>query len=170
MTQLDKLSFFEALPNSGEHIYHPLLVESNIMSCSFEASTRNLLVSTRPSQQYSNVRHLVYELHSSPSNQASASSSAVNCSLNLVQTYVGSNVQKMLAKSKLFSYNSLLYGCAPDEQTKSVVIWDVNKNETCCKLNNQNDVLDVCPILFNQTSFVFTLTDKQLRVFKKLPT
>ena len=170
MTQLDKLSFFEALPNSGEHIYHPLLVESNIMSCSFEASTRNLLVSTRPSQKYSNVRHLVYELHSSPSNQASASSSAVNCSLNLVQTYVGSNVQKMLAKSKLFSYNSLLYGCAPDEQTKSVVIWDVNKNETCCKLNNQNDVLDVCPILFNQTSFVFTLTDKQLRVFKKLPT
>lgn len=103
-----------------------------------------------------------------PSDQStSASAEAESCNLNLLQTYVGSTVQKMLAKSKLFMDNSELYGCAPDEQTKSVVLWDVNKNTACCKMPNQFDVLDICPIQYDQETYICALTDKQLRIFKK---
>ena len=162
VTQLDKLCFYESR-QSEEHRYFPLLVENNIMSCSFETNSRHLMVSTRPSQKYPNVRHLIYELSMS-NNQAS---SEPNCSLNLIQTHVGSSVQKMLAKTKLFSYNSELYGCAPEESTKSVAIWNVSKNETITKLPNTSEVLDICPIHFNKENYIATLTDKQLRIFKK---
>lgn len=163
VTQLDRLSFFQFRENE-EFIYNPLLLESNIMSCSFEPETRNILVSTRPSQKHPHVRHLVYGL-SKP--QDSESNSDDTCSLNLVHTYKGSNVQKMLAKTKLFMCNNELFGCAPDEASKSVVVWDVNKNVTCCKLPNQNDVLDICPIQYNQENFLCSLSDKQLSIFKQ---
>lgn len=94
-------------------------------------------------------------------------SSEGTCSLNLINAYNGSNVQKMLTKTKLFMCNNELYGCAPDEVSKSVMVWDVNKNLTCCKLPNQNDVLDICPIEYNQENFLCSLSDKQLRIFKQ---
>lgn len=80
---------------------------------------------------------------------------------------MGSRVQTLLARSKLFMNDSELYGCAPDELSKSVVIWDVNRNATCCKLPNNADVLDISPIQHNHESFLCALTDKQLRIFRK---
>lgn len=165
VTQLDRLCFYENREDT-EFSYHPLLLESNIMSCSFEPSSRNILITTRPSQKYPSVRHLTYEFNSSP-DHATTSSGEDDVKLNLLQTFGGSKVQKMLARSKLFEYNGELYGCAPEELSKSVVLWDVNKNITCCNLPNQNDVLDICPIEFNQNNFLCALADKQLRVFKK---
>jgi hypothetical protein len=50
---------------------------------------------------------------------------------------------------------------------KSALVWDVNKNETISKLANSGEILDVCPILYNNTHYISTLTDKQLRVFKR---
>lgn len=79
------------------------------MSCSFEPTSRHLLVSTRPSQKHPNVRHMVYEI------SENSASNENTCTLNLIQTYTGASVQKLLAKSKLFNYNSQLYGVAPDE-------------------------------------------------------
>ena len=162
VAQLDKLSFFEC-KQPEEYKYHPLLVESNIMSCNFEPVTRHILLSTRPTQKHLTVRHLIYEFNSTNQEDADAM-----CSLNLNQTYLGSNVQKMLAKSKLFTYDTQLYGCAPDEASKSVLIWDVNKNELCTKLANASEVLDICPIHYNNSNFILSLTDKQLRIFKKV--
>ncbi len=132
------------------------------MSCSFEPYSRKILVSTRPSQKYPNVRHLVYEFNKTQSDE---DESILN--LNLSHTFAGSNVQKMLAKSKLFMHNSELYGCAPDELNKTVVLWDVEKNTKCCSMPNQNDVLDICPILYDENSYICALTDKQLRVFRR---
>lgn len=162
ITQLDKVSFFEN-QSSEEYKYHSLLIESNIMSCSLETSTRHLMVSTRPTQKHPNVRHLVYELTSS-----SSESSDLSYSLNHIQTHNGSNIQKMLARTKLFVLNSQLYASAPCELSKSAVIWNVSTGETCCKLPNQNDILDVCPFQYKDQCFMTTLTDKQLRIFKKI--
>ncbi len=162
VTQLDRLCFFEQ-NEANEFKYHPLLLESNVMSCSFEPNSRNILVSTRPSQKYPNVRHLVYEFNKTQQEEEEESS----LNLNLLQTFTGSSVQKMLAKSKLFMHDSELYGCAPDELNKAVVLWDVGKNSKCCSMPNQNDVLDICPILYDGNSYICALTDKQLRVFKK---
>ncbi len=98
----------------------------------------------------------------------SSSSTNLNVSLNLTQTFLGSNVQKILARSKLFTHDSKLFGCASDEASKSIVIWDVNRNEICTKLSNMNEVLDICPIPnINKSSFIVSLADKQLRIFKK---
>lgn len=137
-------------------------MESNIMSCTVEMSTRHVLVSTRPTQKHPNVRHLVYELKS-----VNTESSELAYSMNHITTYNGSNIQKMLARSKLFCMNSQLYGCVPCESTKSAVVWNVSTGETCCRLPNENDILDVCPFQYKDQHYVGTLTDKQLRIFKK---
>jgi hypothetical protein len=108
VSQLDKLSFYE-LQENGEYKYHPLLMEGPFSCCSFEPTTRNVLVTTRPTQKHQSVRHMTYEFLSNPSFDDTS------FSLNLMQTYIGAPVQKLLSKSKLFTYNSNLYGCAPDE-------------------------------------------------------
>jgi E3 ubiquitin-protein ligase RFWD3 len=160
VSQLDKLCFYEMNAN-GEYKYHPLLIENNIMSISFEPITGHLLVSTRPSQKHSTVRNLIYELTLNHVNGENV------YSLNLIQNYVGGPVQKLLARSKLFYHNQQLYGCAPDEPSKSALIWDVSRNETIAKLANSGEIYDVCPIWYNNCTYISTLTDKQLRVFKQ---
>ncbi len=164
VAQLDKISFFEHIKNE-EYKYHTLLFESNIMSCHLEPTTRHVLVSTRPSQRYPNVRHLVFEFQSRVNPD---SNNEMTHSLNLLQTFNGANVQKLLARSKLFCLNNQLYGCAPCESNKSALVWDVSTNELCTKLSSTSDILDVCPIQYKDQSLVCTLTDKQLRVFRKL--
>ena len=160
VSNLDKLSFYE-LQDNNEYKYHPLLTEGPFSSCSFEPITRNVLVTTRPSQKNSSVRHMVYEVISN------SSFDETNYSLSLLQTYIGAPVQKLLSRSRLFYFNSQLYGCAPDEPTKSALVWDVNKNEIISKLPNSGEILDVCPIQYNNAHYISTLTDKQLRVFKR---
>jgi hypothetical protein len=156
VAQLDKLAFYQTNQNN-EHKYSPLLMDTNIMSCHFDTLSRHLLVSTRPMQKYPNVRHFVYEISTTPE---------ANAQLNLIQTFNGSNVQKMLARSKLFCFNSELYGCSPCERTKTAVIWNVSSGKSCFGLTNSSEILDVCPINSNGSQVVCTLTDKQLRIFK----
>lgn len=160
VSQLDRICFLEAKQDE-EYKYHSLLLEGGIMCCSYESQTKSVLVSARPSSKYSYVRHLVYELN------AQNQESEINYSLNHVQTYNGSSVQKLLAKTRLYTYQSQLYGCAPCESTKSAMIWNVKTGETCSRLNNSTEVLDVCPIQYRDNHYMCTLTDKQLRVFKK---
>ena len=158
--QFDKVSFYE-IQSNGEYKYHPLMMDSSFACCSFEATTRNLLVTSRPTQKQPTVRHTVYEITSNTSYDDT------NYSLSTIQTYIGAPVQKLLTKSKLFYFNSKLYGCAADEPSKSALVWDVNKNETISKLVNSGDIMDVCPIQYNNISYISTLTDKQLKIFKR---
>jgi hypothetical protein len=113
-SQFDKVGFYKI--ENEEYNYTPLLMESNIMSMSYHNSG-HVLVSTRPTQKNPKVRHLVYEFtsHNVNANEASASAST----LSLLQTYYGSNVQKMLARSKLFFCDSRLFGLSPCETTKT---------------------------------------------------
>lgn len=172
MSQLDKLCFFETNVND-EYKYHPLLVEANIMSCSFEHSTRHLLLSTRPSQKCPKVRHLVYEIaknknRADQADESSASADMNEYSMNLIQTFTGSNEQKMLARSKLYSIDSNLYAFASDEPSRSLNLWGVSKNELSAKLVNSSEVLDSCFIQSDANNqIVCSLTDKQLRIFRK---
>jgi E3 ubiquitin-protein ligase RFWD3 len=158
VTQLDKVSFFEIKPaNNNEYVYHPLINESNIMSGFFEPTTRNILISTRPTQKYPNARHLTYELNTVDN----------NVTLNLLNTHVGPKVQELMSKSKLFSLDNKLYGCASDESSQCVRIWDAIEGDLCCKLNSDKNIIDICSIKYDQSHFLCTLNDKQLRIFKK---
>jgi hypothetical protein len=129
------------------------------MSMSYHNSG-HVLVSTRPTQKYPTVRHLVFEF--------SCQNNSENSSLSLIQTFNGANVQKMLARSKLFFMDSKLYGLSPCEQTKTALIWDVAAGETMAKLPNTSEIIDVCPIKYNDNNFMCTLTDKQLRIFRRI--
>lgn len=163
MCQLDKISFYEIQEN-GEYKYHPLMMEGSFSSISFENTTRTLLVTSRPNNKQASVRHMIYEMTSN------TSFDETSYSLSLIQTYIGAPVQKLLSRSKLFYFNSQLYGCAPDEPSKSALVWDVNKNETISKLASTGDIIDVCPIQYNNASYISTLTEKQLRVYKRSDT
>jgi E3 ubiquitin-protein ligase RFWD3 len=161
VSQHDKVSYFEKVKDD-EYKYSPLLFEANIMSCYLEPSTRHMLVSTRPSARNSQVRHLVYEFMSS-----SNSDGPMSHSLNLLQCFSGSNVQKLLARSKLFCMDGQLYGAAPCESAKSALVWDAASNELCAKLSSASDIIDVCSFQHREQHFMCTLTDKQLRIFRK---
>jgi hypothetical protein len=137
------------------------MMDSSFACCSFSQETRNILVTSRPTQKQPTVRHTVYEMTSD------TVLDETNYSLTSIQTYIGASVQKLITKSKLFYYNSKLYGCAPDEPSKSALVWDVNKNETIGKLANSGEIMDVCQMQYNNTSYIATLTDKQLKVFKR---
>ena len=164
VAQLDRLSFYEKLPNN-EYKYHTLLIENNIMSCSYEPITKHVLISTRPSQKHLNVRNLVYEI--SFDNSSADSSESKSLRLNLIQTHKGSNVAKLLTRSKLFMLNSELYGCSSCEVDKSATIWNVSNGAQCCKLINTSEVIDVYPLKFRDENIICTLTEKQLRIFKQ---
>lgn len=164
VAQLDKVSFYESDESSEDFTCHSLLMESNIMSCSIEPTTGHVLVSTRPTQKYPTVRHIVYELLKKKNNTETSESCY---SLNYIQNYNGSSIQKMLARSRLFCLESQLYATVPCESSKSAIIWDVTNGETCCKLNNQNDILDIYPFCYKDNFYLSTLTEKQLRIFRK---
>lgn len=164
VAQLDKVSFYESTQSCEDFKCHSLLMESNIMSCSVETNTGHVLISTRPTQKYPTVRHIVYEFMRKNDQETSESSYG----LNFIQNYNGSSIQKMLARSRLFCFDSQLYASVPCESSKSAIIWNVSNGETCCKLNNQNDILDICPFLYKDNFYLSTLTDKQLRLFRKV--
>lgn len=174
MAQLDKVYFMETNANNQEHKYNSLLLESNIMSCSFDQVTRHLMVSMRPSQKCAKVRHQVYEMVYTPSHAVAEVSAeqpaAQNYAINLVQTFLGSTEQKMLAKSKLFVMeNNELYASVSDEHSRSLNLWSVNRNELSWKLSNSSEVLDSCSIRVDNgmSNVICSLTDKQLRIFRR---
>ncbi len=137
VSQLDKLLFFESKQNE-EYKCHPLLIEQNIMSCSFEPNTRSVMLSTRPTLKHLNVRHLTYEFEPIDNDEENP-----NIALNLIHTYSGGKTQQKLAKSRLFTYDSRLYGCASEEPSKCVIIWDVS-NSIIKLLININKLYLVC--------------------------
>ena len=159
MAQLDRLSFYEVRPNK-EYKYHMLLKENNIMSCYYEPATKHILISTRPSEKHPSARNLVFEMSSN------AGEADNTLRLNLIQTFTGSNVQKLLAKSKLFTLNSELYGCSSCEVNKSATVWNVSSGKQCHKLANASEVIDVYPLRYHEETYICTLTEKQLKIFK----
>jgi hypothetical protein len=162
VAQSDKISFYEKKPNN-EYKYHMLLIEKQIMSCFYETNSKHILVSTRPNEKNPYTRQLVFELSKATSDPESDS----NLRLNRIIEYKGTNIQKLLARSKLFMFNSELYGCSSCEKSNSVSIWNVSSNKQCDKLVNTSAVIDVLPLKFKQKNYICSLTEKQLKIFKQ---
>ena len=161
MAQGDKISFYEKKPNN-EYKYHTLLIESQIISCHYEPITKHVLISTRPSEKHPNLRHLVFEVmrHSTPGTES-------EIHLNLILTYKGSNQQKLMARSKMFTINTELYGCSSCEEHRAASVWSVSSGKECARLANTSAVIDVLPLKFRQDSFICSLTEKQLKIFRQ---
>lgn len=166
VTHLDRTVFY-GTQNFEQYNYYPLLIENNMTCSSFESQSGLLLVSIRPTEKHPSVRHLSYEFSINKNQEESNDDTSSQVSLNLLNSFIGApKSTQFLSKSKIFQYNNEIYACAPDP-SNSVLIWNVRKNETIAKLQNTNEVLDTCPIHFNNTHYISTLTEKQLRVFKR---
>jgi E3 ubiquitin-protein ligase RFWD3 len=164
VTHLDRTVFY-GTNNFEQYNYYPLLIENNMTCSSYDPQSGLLLVSMRPTEKHPSVRHLAYEFSVNKNEESTDYTSQV--SLNLLNNFIGApKSTQFLSKSKIFQYNNEIYACAPDP-SNSALIWNVRKNETIAKLQNTNEVLDLCPIYFNNTHYISTLTEKQLRVFKR---
>ena len=158
VAQGDRISFYEKRSSTNEYKYHMLLVESQIMSCHYEPNTKHILISSRPSEKHPNMRQLVYELDKSMDTN--------ELRLNQITLFKGSNEQKFLARSKLFSLNTELFGCSSCEKNKCVQVWNVSSGNQCAKLMTNGAVIDVLPIKYRNDTYVCSLTEKQLKIFR----
>ena len=158
MAQGDKISFYEKRSSPNDYKFHMLLVESQIMSCHYEPHTKHILISSRPSEKHPNMRQLVYDLEKNTETN--------ELRLNQIAVFKGSNEQKFLARSKLLALNAELYGCSSCEKNKCVQVWNVSSGKQCARLTTNGAAIDVLPLKYRNDTYVCSLTEKQLKIFK----
>lgn len=165
--QLDRVSFFEHLPNS-QHKLHLLPLEGSLTSLHIEPNTRHILASYRPDGRHPTIRHQLCELFS---RNISTDLSVINevCSCNVIHTFHGGRTQTILSKTLVQQHpadaNRLLV-CAGDETNNSVHVWDSGTGQLVQRLLTGGMTVDMCSFNINNSTYLATLTDKQCKVFK----
>ncbi|XP_060588595.1 E3 ubiquitin-protein ligase RFWD3-like [Ruditapes philippinarum] len=165
--QLDKLSFFEKLPNN-QHRLHLLPLEGSLTSLHIEPNTRHILASYRPTVRHPTIRHQLCELIS---RNISTEPTVIDnvCSCNVIHTFHGGRTQTVLSKTIVQQHpadKSRLLVCAGDETNNSVHLWDSATGQLSQRLITGGVTVDMCSMNINNTSYLAALTDKQLKVYK----
>ncbi|XP_051548346.1 E3 ubiquitin-protein ligase RFWD3-like [Myxocyprinus asiaticus] len=146
---------------------HILPLESgNCTDIQVEPDSRHCLVTYRPGRANPSLRSVLMELTRSP---RSDSSQPPVCSCSPVQTFIAGSSGKLLTKNAIFKIpageGSTLV-CAGDEGTNSTMVWDAGTGALLQKLPAELPVLDICPFEVNQSSYLASLTEKMLKVYK----
>ncbi|CAF0765691.1 unnamed protein product [Didymodactylos carnosus] len=109
---MGKSCFYEYNQNT-EYRYHALPLDKSLSSLHYVSETNQLLASFRPSETCTHTRHQLYELSSRP-----IENNESMITLNLIRSFDGSKVQKLLSRSKISIRNEQSYIISPDEETK----------------------------------------------------
>lgn len=96
VSQFQLCTFFEKEAEPEGYKAHPLHLEGNCTSVSFEPKTRHLLMSCRPTPKLPFVTHTICSLDLLPGVEGDSS-----CSLNMVQVFHGGPTQVQLSRSCL---------------------------------------------------------------------
>ncbi|CAF0804757.1 unnamed protein product [Rotaria sordida] len=154
----DKSGFYEYIPDS-EYRYHALPIDKNLSSLHYDSITNRLLASFRP--QSSPARHELYELITRPIEDSEQS---FIVSLQLIQTFIGSSINIVLSRSKIFHKNLETYIIASDNGSHGIELWNVRQPTeiSSYKIPTQCDIVDVC--LTRQ--HLCALADNQVRLYK----
>lgn len=142
VSQFQLCTFFEKRSET-EFRSHPLSLEGNCTSVSFEPNTRHVLMSCRPTPETPFVSHRVCNL-SFPACPDDSSGS-----FNVVQSFSGGPTQVQLSRSCLCvdpEDVSNFWAIAGDESYKAVLIWDVASGKRIHQLNSEGIVLDLAPL------------------------
>ncbi len=112
-------------------ITHVVSVTGMMTYVSLEQHSRQILATYRPKSGSPSVRHCMYEL--STTHLATHLTSPGNdfCTLNIVQTFYGGSIHKLLSRSRLVLHpdgNDRLLVCAGDEASQSVSIVSTYSN------------------------------------------
>ncbi|XP_051975746.1 E3 ubiquitin-protein ligase RFWD3 isoform X1 [Xyrauchen texanus] len=146
---------------------HILPLESgNCTDIQVEPDSRHCLVTYRPGRANPSLRSVLMELSRSP--QSDCSQPPV-CSCSPVQTFIAGSSGKLLTKNAVFKSpagkgSSLV--CTGDEGTNSTMVWDAGTGALLQKLPADLPVLDICHFEVNQSSYLASLTEKMLKVYK----
>ncbi|XP_005403515.1 PREDICTED: E3 ubiquitin-protein ligase RFWD3 isoform X2 [Chinchilla lanigera] len=161
---LEHASFWE-LKMGFSHWPHVLPLEpGGYVDFQTENSTRHCLVTYRPDKNHSTMRSVLMEL----SHKRDEAGELV-CSCQPVQTFLGGPTCKLLTKSAIFQSpenDGSVLVCTGDEASNSALLWDASSGSLLQDLQNDHPVLDICPFDVNHNSYLATLTEKIVHIYK----
>lgn len=141
VSQFQMCSFFEKQTDTNFKV-HPLHMEGNCVSISYEQNTRHLLMSCRPSARTPYMTHSICNLLFPMAEEGS-------CSFNVVHVFNGGPTQVQLSRSCICldpDDAANFWAVAGDESFKQVMVWDASSGKRIHQLPVTNPVLDVCPV------------------------
>ncbi|XP_077078620.1 E3 ubiquitin-protein ligase rfwd3.L isoform X1 [Siphateles boraxobius] len=146
---------------------HILPLESgNCTDIQVEPESRHCLVTYRPGRTHPSLRCVLMELSRTP--QTDSTQTPV-CSCSPVQTFSAGSSCKLLTKNRVFrspAGQGATLVCAGDEASNSTMVWDAGSGALLQKMPADLPVLDICPFQAQQGSFLASLTEKMLKVYK----
>ncbi|XP_021076010.1 E3 ubiquitin-protein ligase RFWD3 [Mus pahari] len=161
---LENASFWE-LKTDFCHKPHVLSLEpGGFVDFQTESSTRHCLVTYRPDKSHNTVRTVLLEM----SYKLDDAGEPV-CSCLPVQTFLGGPTCKLLTKSAIFQSpesNGDVLVCTGDEASQSTLLWNAGSGLLLQNLKTDEPVLDICPFETNQNSYLATLTEKTVHMYK----
>ncbi|XP_021558676.1 E3 ubiquitin-protein ligase RFWD3 [Neomonachus schauinslandi] len=161
---LENASFWE-LKMGFSHWPHVLPVEpGGCIDFQTESSTRHCLVTYRPDKNHNTLRSVLMEM----SYKLDGAGEPV-CSCHPVQTFLGGPTCKLLTKSAIFQNpenDGSILVCTGDEASNSALLWDVGRGSLLQELQADQPVLDICPFEVNHNSYLATLTEKMVHIYR----
>ncbi|XP_034378739.1 E3 ubiquitin-protein ligase RFWD3 isoform X1 [Arvicanthis niloticus] len=161
---LENASFWE-LKTDFCHKPHVLSLEpGGFVDFQTESSTRHCLVTYRPDKSHNTVRTVLLEM----SYKLDDAGEPV-CSCLPVQTFLGGPTCKLLTKSAIFQSpenDGNVLVCTGDEASQSALLWSAGSGSLLQNLKTDEPVLDICPFESNQNSYLATLTEKIVHIYK----
>ncbi|ROJ64710.1 E3 ubiquitin-protein ligase RFWD3, partial [Anabarilius grahami] len=146
---------------------HILPLESgNCTDIQVEPESRHCLVTYRPGRTNPSLRCVLMELSRTP--QTDSNQTPV-CSCSPVQTFTAGSSCKLLTKNRVFKSpagEGATLVCAGDEASNSTMVWNAGTGALLQKMPADLPVLDICPFQVNQGSYLASLTEKMLKVYK----
>lgn len=161
---LENASFWE-LKMGFTHWPHVLPMEpGGCVDFQVESSTRHCLVTYRPDKNHNTLRSVLMEMSYKLDNAGEPI-----CSCHPVQTFLGGPSCKLLTKSAIFQNpenNGSILVCTGDEASKSALLWDAGSGSLLQDLQADQPVLDICPFEVNHNSYLATLTEKTVHIYR----
>eukprot|EP00073_Rattus_norvegicus_P055862 XP_341691.7 PREDICTED: E3 ubiquitin-protein ligase RFWD3 isoform X1 [Rattus norvegicus] len=161
---LENASFWE-LKTDFCHKPHVLSLEpGGFVDFQTESSTRHCLVTYRPDKSHNTVRTVLLEM----SYRLDDAGEPVRSCLP-VQTFLGGPTCKLLTKSAIFQSpenDGSVHVCTADEASQSALVWNAGSGSLLQNLKTDEPVLDICPFETNQNSYLATLTEKIVHIYK----
>ncbi|XP_013922750.1 PREDICTED: E3 ubiquitin-protein ligase RFWD3 [Thamnophis sirtalis] len=153
--------------SSNSYRPHDLLLEpGGCIDLQTEPSTRHCLATFRPNRNNNCLQCVVMELTST---HLTDRDDEIVCSCNPIQTLTAGPTCKLLTKNSIFQSpedDGSILVCAGDEASNSAMLWDAGSGTLLQKLPADLPVLDVCPFEVNRNSFLATLTEKMVKIYK----
>lgn len=154
--KLTSVWFFEYTA-SEEVLPTKLNVDGPFVSMSYDPQTEHVLLSTRPSQNHPQGRHILANIFKLGENL---------CSLQVLHTFTGSKVQSQLSRSCQVATRDNIVVAAYMEDSRLLQTWDSKSGQRTQGFEMAEKVLDTCPIYLNTATHLAALTDTKCRVYK----